>query len=73
MRPESNQGHEERDLGICGGPKVKGYRFGDPYKMDYNIFGSVLGSPYSRKLPYSTFSSAGAFTVGGFCFVSVGQ
>ena len=41
--------------------------------MDYNIFGSVLGCPYLRKLPYSTFSSAGAFTVGGFCFVSVGQ
>ena len=29
-----------------------GVRFGGPYKKDYSILGSILGSPYYGKLPY---------------------
>ena len=28
------------------------YLFGGPYNKDYNIFGSILGSPHFGKLPY---------------------
>ena len=35
---------------IGGFPKL-GVPFGGPYNKDYSILGSVLGSPYSRKLP----------------------
>ena len=28
------------------------YLFGGPYKKDYSLWGSILGSPYSRKLPF---------------------
>ena len=33
-------------------PKLGGYHFGGPYYKDYNIFGSIWGSPYPGKLPY---------------------
>ena len=36
-----------------GFPKIRGTLFGDPYNKDYNILGSILGSPYLRKLPNS--------------------
>ena len=29
-----------------------GVPFGGPYKKDYSIMGSILGSPYLGKLPY---------------------
>ena len=32
-----------------------GYHFGGPCNKDYNILGSILGSPYFGKLPYSRF------------------
>ena len=32
---------------------LAGYIFGDPYNKDYNILGSILGSPYFGKLPCS--------------------
>ena len=35
-----------------GFPKL-GVPFGGPYNKDYSILGSILGSPYFRKLPYS--------------------
>ena len=31
-----------------------GYLFGGPNNKDYSILGSILGSPYFGKLPYST-------------------
>ena len=31
----------------------RGIPFGGPYKKDYSILGSILGSPYVGKLPYS--------------------
>ena len=30
-----------------------GYPFGDPHNKDYNTLGSILGSPYFGKLPYT--------------------
>ena len=29
----------------CGFPKILGYVLGGPYNKDYNILGSILGSP----------------------------
>ena len=38
--------------GVYGGfPKIRGTIFGGPYKKDYSILGSTLGSPYLGKLP----------------------
>ena len=31
----------------------KGYLSGGPHNKDYSILGSILGSPYLGKLPYS--------------------
>ena len=31
----------------------KGYHFGAHHSKDYSILGSILGSPYSGKLPYN--------------------
>ena len=36
-------------------PKIRGTIFGGPYNKDYNILGSVFGSPYLGKLPYDLF------------------
>ena len=36
-------------------PKL-GYHFGGPYNKDYNILGSILGSPYFGKLPHCSHS-----------------
>ena len=41
-------------MGVC---QVEGYHFGDPHNKDYNILGSILGSPYFGKPPYSPFVS----------------
>ena len=32
---------------------MRGYDFGGPNNKDYNMLGSILGSPYYGKLPYS--------------------
>ena len=32
------------------------YHFGGPHNKDYNIFGSILGSPNFGKLPYDFLS-----------------
>ena len=34
-----------------GFPEIRGTLFGGPYNKDYNIFGSILGSPDFGKLP----------------------
>ena len=34
-----------------GFPKIRGYPFKGPYNKDYNVLGSILGSPYFGKLP----------------------
>ena len=34
-----------------GGSQNQGYHFGGPSNKDYNILGSILGSPYVGKLP----------------------
>ena len=34
-------------------PKIRGTIFGDPHNKDYSILGSILGSPYLGKLPYT--------------------
>ena len=39
-------------MGWGGGSQIQGCFFGGPYKKDYSFSGSVLGSPYSGKLPY---------------------
>ena len=40
-------------VGPYGGfPKLGGLPFLGPHNKDYNIFGSILGSPYFGKLPY---------------------
>ena len=40
-------------LGTYGGfSKIRAYPFGDPHNKDFSIVGSILGSPYSGKLPY---------------------
>ena len=31
----------------------QGYHFGGPNSKDYSILGSILGSPYLGKLPYT--------------------
>ena len=31
----------------------RGYSFGGPYSQAYSNFGSILGSPYLGKLPYT--------------------
>ena len=36
-----------------GGSQSYGYLFGGPHNKDYNILGSILGSPFLRKLPYA--------------------
>ena len=36
----------------------EGYHLGGPNKKDYNILGSILGSPYFGKLPYSLYGDA---------------
>ena len=33
-------------------PKIRGTFLGGPKNKDYNISGSILGSPYFGKLPY---------------------
>ena len=33
-------------------PKIRGTFSEGPYNKDYSILGSILGSPYSGKLPY---------------------
>ena len=33
----------------------KGYPFGGPHNKDYSMLGSILGSHYFGKLPYSRF------------------
>ena len=35
-----------------GFPKIRGYHFGGLHNKDYNILGSILGSPYFGKLPF---------------------
>ena len=35
-----------------GGSQNQGYHFACPSNKDYNILGSILGSPYFGKLPY---------------------
>ena len=37
---------------IWGFPKIRGYHFGGPHNKDYNILGSILGSPNVGKLPF---------------------
>ena len=37
---------------IAGFPKIRGTLFGGPHNKEYSILGSMLGSPYSGKLPY---------------------
>ena len=37
-----------------------GYLFGGPYTKDYNILGSILGSPYFGKLPLASSDSGHA-------------
>ena len=32
---------------------MRGYLFGVPHNQDYNILGSILGSPYLGKLPFT--------------------
>ena len=41
-----------------GFPKNEGYHFGGPKNKDYSILGSLLGSPYSGKLPHEYFATA---------------
>ena len=36
---------------LCGFPDIWGYFVGGPYNKDYHILVSILGSPYSGKLP----------------------
>ena len=40
---------KELNLGVS---QNWGYPFGGPYNKDYSILGSILGSPYFRKLPF---------------------
>ena len=44
-----NTGAYRGDMGVF---QNQGYLFGGPYKKDYSILGSILGSPYFEKLPY---------------------
>ena len=37
---------------IWGFPKIRGTLLGGPHNKDHSILGSILGSLYSRKLPY---------------------
>ena len=37
---------------IRGFRKIMGTFSGSPYKKDYSIWGSILGSPYLGKLPF---------------------
>ena len=39
-----------QDTGVS---QNQGYNFGGPHNKDYSIRGSILGSPYFGKLPYS--------------------
>ena len=36
-----------------GVSQIRGTLFRGPYNKDYSILGSILGSPYFGKLPYS--------------------
>ena len=36
-----------------GVSQIWGYHFRGPHNKDYSILGSILGSPYIGKLPYS--------------------
>ena len=36
---------------MLGFPKIRGTFFGDPYKKDFDVLGSILGSPYFGKVP----------------------
>ena len=38
-----------------GGFSKLGVHFGGPHNKDNNILGSILGSPYSGKLPYGSY------------------
>ena len=38
---------------IWGFPKIRGTILGGPYNEDSSILGSILGSPYFGKLPYT--------------------
>ena len=40
-----------------------GYLFGGPYNKDYSILGSILGSPYFGKLPFSSLGSSLGFRI----------
>ena len=40
--------HTPHQLGVS---QTQGYHFGGPYNKNYNIVGSILGSPYLGKLP----------------------
>ena len=42
-----------------------GYHFGGSNSMDYGILGSILGSPYFGKLPYSFTRRASALEYDG--------
>ena len=44
---------KQPSLTIWGFPKIRGTLFGDPHIKDYSILGSILGSPYLGKLPYT--------------------
>ena len=41
----------QHHAGKWGFPKIMGTFFGGPHFQDYNILGSMLGSPYFGKLP----------------------
>ena len=43
-------GRAVRDMDVGGFPKIRGNYLTD-WDRDYNILGSILGSPYFRKLP----------------------
>ena len=43
---------------IYGVSQNSGYHLRGPYNKDYSILGSILGSPYLGKVPYSSFHSS---------------
>ena len=51
MRQEGLSFHLQLYVGIVGVSESYGYLLGGPNHKDYNILGSILGSPYFGKLP----------------------
>ena len=51
--PEGLGGFKLQGVRIWEFPKIRGTLFWAPYNKDPTIWGTTLGSPYFRKLPFT--------------------